>query len=109
MYWIRKYDAVNNGYNSNDNWGKIGGDTLTGHPNFEEISKKISVSKIGSKNPNAKRVRAVNVISEEFTIYNSFSECQLDLNIPRHDIISKRCRGIIKKPYNNIWMFEYID
>ena len=42
-------------------------------------------------------------------MYGSFSECQADLNIPRHDIIGRRCQGKIKKPYEDTWMFEYID
>ena len=41
-------------------------------------------------------------------IYNSFKECQDKNNIPRHDIISKRCRGINKKPYLNKYMFVYV-
>ena len=35
-------------------------------------------------------------------------ECQIYFNIHRHDIISRRCRNIIKKPYKDILKFEYI-
>ena len=107
--WIKYYNSVEEGYNSNDREGKVGGDTLTNHPNIEAIGKKIAETKMGSKNPQARGVKATNIITNEVKIYGSFSECQSDLDIPRHDIIGRRCRGRIKKPYNNIWKFEYIN
>ncbi|WP_297993255.1 GIY-YIG nuclease family protein [uncultured Clostridium sp.] len=50
-YWICFYDSVKKGYNTKNSIGKCGGDTLSNHPNKELISKKISNSKIGDKNP----------------------------------------------------------
>jgi len=50
-YWINYYNSVEEGYNSKNSIGKCGGDTLSNHPNREEISNKISKSKLGDKNP----------------------------------------------------------
>lgn len=50
-YWICFYDSVSKGYNTKDSIGKCGGDTLSNHPNKELISKKLSESKLGDKNP----------------------------------------------------------
>ena len=107
--WIKYYNSVEEGYNSNDRQGKVGGDTLTGHPELDKIKEKIVKSKLGSKNPQARRVKATNIKTQEVKVYGSFSECQADLNILRHDIIGRRCQGKIKKPYEDTWMFEYID
>lgn len=109
VHWIRYYEAVEKGYNSNDRWGKIGGDTLTGHPNLEEISKKISDSKIGGKNPKARKIKAIDVINNKEYIYDSYAECVRELNFTNHTCISKRCLGIITSPYKKQWLFEYID
>ena len=65
VYWIRFYDSVNNGYNSNDYKGKVGGDTLTNHPDIKAIGLKISESKLGGKNPNARKVKAINIKTNE--------------------------------------------
>lgn len=109
FYWINFYNSVENGYNTKNVIGKCGGDTLTNHPNLEEIKKKISESKLGGKNPNARKVKAINIETLEELEFNSFSECQQCLNIPRHDIIGRRCSGKIKKPYLDKWNFCYVD
>ena len=111
IYWIRFYNSCdeNIGYNIKNTKGKCGGDTLSKNPNLSKIKEKISESKLGGKNPNSRKVKAINIKSNEERIFDSFSECQRELNIPRHDIIGRRCRKQIKKPYKNEWMFEYID
>jgi len=108
-FWITKLDTVNNGYNSIYPSYKNGGDTLTNHPDMINISKKISDSKKYDSNPNSKRVKVIDLETGESSIFNSFSQCQEELDIPRHDIISRRCRGKITKPYRKKLMFEYID
>ena len=65
VYWIKYYNSVESGYNSHCNKGKCGGNTLAQHPNLENIKKKISKSKIGGKNPRAKRVKAINILTKE--------------------------------------------
>lgn len=108
IYWIQHYQSNVYGYNLKASIGKCGGDTLSNHKNLNEIKVKISNSKIFDKNPNSTKVQALNILTNEIKEYNSMKECQLDLNIERHDVISRRCRGVIKKPYKNEWMFNYI-
>ncbi len=108
-YWIEKLEAVEKGYNTFNRKGMRGGDTLTNHPELDIIRKKLSEGKMGAKNPNAKKVKATNIKTKEEIIFDSFSECQKELNIPRHDIISRRCLGKIKKPYQDIWNFSYVE
>lgn len=110
-YWIQKLRACDTliGYNIKSSIGKCGGDTLSTHPNKDNIRIKLSESKKGSKNHKAKKVIAVDIIQNIAFVFDSFSDCQKKLNIPRHDIIGKRCRNVIKKPYLNRWEFAYID
>lgn len=107
-YWINYYESHIKGYNLKNSIGKCGGDTLSNNKNISTIKQKISESKKLDKNPNAKKIKAINLKTEEFFYYNSMKECQIALGIKRHDVISKRCRKIINKPYNNEWFFEYI-
>lgn len=107
-YWINFFDTINSGYNTTIPGHKCGGDTLTNNPNIVEIKKKISNALKGSKNGQSKKVKAINIITGEEKIYESFSECQEDLNIERHDIIGRRCRKEILKPYDDKWLFEYV-
>lgn len=109
VYWIRYYNSVNNGYNSNDHKGRVGGDTLSDHPNLSEIKRKLSDSKMGAKNPMAKGVIAKNIITGEMFQFGSFCECARILGFSNHICISKRVSGEIKTPYKNKWLFERID
>lgn len=108
FYWIHYYNSDVDGYNLKSSIGKCGGDTLSNHKNLEDIKIKIVNSKVFDKNPNSVKIEAFNVLTNTSKKYNSMKKCQNDLNIPRHDIISRRCRKIIKKPYKNEWMFNYI-
>ena len=103
-HYIELYNSINDGYNTAI--GGRGGDTLSHNPNMEEISKKLSDTKKGSLNPNSSAIICINTITNQETQYNSIKECQDDLDIPRHDIISRRCRGQINIPYQN-YMFKY--
>ena len=99
-------------YNSKFTQGKCGGDTLSQHPNKEEISKKISESKMGAKNPRAKTVKAENIKTGEVIIFGSALECVRHLINPNstdHSPVTRRCRGQIKQLYNNEWKFSYIE
>lgn len=109
FYWIKYYYKQGKAYNEKISLGKCGGDTLTNHFNIEEISQKLSASKQKSKNPNSVPIIAYNVKNGAKILYWSFKECQEALNIPRHDIIGRRCRGKITKPYNEEWMFKYVN
>lgn len=104
-YWIKKLDSINNGYNTA--LGRIGGDTLSKNPNLKNIKDKIRAAKIGGNNPNSAKIKMINVKTNEVKYYNSMSECQKENDIPRHDIIQRRCVGKITKPYRDMFLFEY--
>ena len=106
--WMNYF--INNGYklyNDKLTEGKCGGDTLTNHKNLKEIGEKISSKCRGADNSNSVAVIAIDVINNTVTRYSCMKECQTDLKIDRHDIISRRCRGLIKKPYLGRYMFKY--
>ena len=99
-------------YNTKFEQGKCGGDTLSQHPNKEKISKKISDSKMGAKNPRARTVQATNIKTGEVLIFGSALECVRNLineNSKDHSPVSRRCRGEIKKPYKDEWLFTYLE
>lgn len=108
-YWIQFYDACKIGYNSKNSKGKCGGDTLTNHPRYEEICKKVSETKIGNYNPNHTSVKALNIYTMEEIFFNCMKDAQNYFGIERHDPITKRCRGEIKVVWNGQWTFAYID
>lgn len=105
-HYIQKYQAIEKGYNTS--LGKIGGDTLTHNPNLAKIKEKIRNSKLGGKNPKATKIKVIYIKTGLKRTFQSMSECQEELGIPRHDIISRRCKGKITKPYKGKYMFEYV-
>lgn len=107
FYWISVLSIDYCLYNMKYSAGKCGGDTITNHPNISEISKKISDKCRKGDNPHASKIKAININTGDVRVYDSIIQCQDDLNIPYHSTISKRCRGVIQKPYNN-YKFEYI-
>ena len=109
FYWMKYYDAVNKGYNSYLRKGKVGGDTLTNHPEREKICKKISEAVMGEKNIRARKIKAINIKTKEEFIFGSMCECARELKFSNHIGISKRCRGLIKTPYKQEWLFEYVN
>lgn len=99
-------------YNTKLVQGKCGGDTLSQNPNRAEMSKKLSLSKLGAKNPRAKTVCAINIKTGEKFIFGSALECVrnlIDPNSVDHSSVTRRCRGIIKSPLKGEWTFEYIQ
>ena len=62
---------------------------------------------MGGLNPHSKKVKCFNIISQQEFLFNSIKEAQIALNIPRHDIISKRCNHNLHCLYNNEWDFAY--
>lgn len=105
-FYINQYK--DNCYNTKFESNKCGGDTLTHNKRIDEIKIKIAASKLYDKNPKATKIKMIDIINNTEEIFNSLKECQDKYNIQRHDIISRRCRNIIKKLYLNQFMFEYI-
>ena len=94
-------------YNTKYSKGHCGGDTLTNHPNKEEICKKVAASKFGGRNPHARAVVAHNVKTDETLEFDSIQECSDYLHCQTHHAVSKRCGGIIKMLYRDEWEFHY--
>ena len=106
LYYIKLFE--NNSYNTNFSGKKCGGDTLSHNKNRKDICNKISLQKRYDKNPNAQKIKVIDIENNIEQTFNSIKECQDIMGIERHDIISKRARGIIKKPYKNRYLFKYI-
>lgn len=105
FYYIDLYKS--NSYNSKFEKGKCGGDTLSKNKNLDEIKQKLSLSKLKGKNPHSRKVKMKNILTGEEKIFESMSECQEYLSIDRHDIISRRCLKKIRKPFKDIYTFDY--
>ena len=107
LEWIMKIKEKYPLYNTKFSLGKCGGDTLSNHPNIKEIGKIISEKVMGGNNSQATKVCSVDINTNNRINFGSVSECQRYYNIPRHDIITRRCSGKIKKPFNGL-LFEYL-
>lgn len=110
-YWIGYYDSCNLGYNETDDLFKCGGNTYK-HKTKKEldsICSKIRESKLGGKNPAAKRVKCKNVITNEEKYFDSLSECQKYFSENNHNFITRRCLGKTKCLYKKQWAIAYAD
>ena len=111
QYWIQYYDSIQDGYNETDAINKCGGNTYQSKTAEEmsAIKEKLRASKIGSKNPNARKVKMIDLVNTIEMIFNSQQDCANYLNLSSHMPISRRCRGYTKSPLNNQYQFEYYD
>jgi hypothetical protein len=78
---------------------------------MKNISMKLAQSKVGGKNPNARKVKMTDVLTNEVLIFNSQQECADYLKLSSHMPVSRRCRGKCEnaKLLNNRYMFEYYN
>ena len=113
QFWIQFYDSINFGYNETDAIYKCEGNTYKSKTSEEmkSISIKIAQSKIGGKNPNARKVKMTDVLTNEVLIFNSQQECADYLQLSSHMPVSRRCRGKCEniKLLNDRYMFEYYN
>ena len=111
QYWIRYYNSVQEGYNEADAISKCGGNTYQSKTPEEMkiIADKIRKTKLGGKNPNARKIKMIDLVNGEEKIFNSQQECADYLHLSSHMPISRRCRKEIKSPLNNQYQFEYYD
>ena len=65
QYCIRYYNSVEEGYNETDAISKCGGNTYQSktEEEMEVIKEKIRQTKIGSKNPMARKIKRTNIIT----------------------------------------------
>ena len=112
QYWIQYYNAVEEGYNETDAISKCGGNTYQSktEEEMEVIKEKIRQSKMGSKNPMAKRIKRINIITNEIDFFDAIISCAQACGIQNGKTsISTRLNGQVKSPYKKTWIFEYCD
>ena len=112
QYWIRFYDSVKNGYNETDAICKSGGNTYQSktEEEMEEIKEKIRQTKMGSKNPMARKIKRTNINTGEVEIFDTIISCAQACGIKNGKTsITTRLNGQIKSPYKNTWNFEYYN
>lgn len=112
QFWIRKYNTVENGYNETDALYKCGGNTYQSktQEEMEVIKEKIRQTKIGAKNPMARKVKRTNIITNEVDIFDTVIGCAKACGIKNGKTsIITRLNGQTKSPYKKTWIFEYYD
>ena len=77
---------------------------------MEVIKEKIRQTKLGAKNPMAKKIKRINVITNEIDIFDTIISCARACGIKNGKTsITTRLNGQIKSPYKNTWIFEYYN
>ena len=112
QYWIRYYDSVNTGYNETDAISKCGGNTYQSKTEEEMkvIREKLSQSKLGAKNPMARKIKRTNIITNEVDTFDTIISCAQACGIKSGKTsIIDRLNGKIKSPFKKTWIFEYYD
>ena len=111
-YWIQYYNAVKKGYNETDAISKCGGATYQSKTTEEMdiIKEKIRQSKLGNKNPMARKIKRINILTNEVDIFDTVISCAQACGIKNGKTsISTRLNGQVKSPYKKQWLFEYYD
>ena len=112
QYWIQFYNSVKEGYNETDAMNKCGGNTYQSktEKEMEIIKEKIRKTKVGGKNPMAKKIKRINIITGEVDIYETVISCAQACGIKNGKTsISTRLNGQVTSPYKKQWLFEYYD
>ena len=112
QYWIRYYNSVKEGYNETDAISKCGGNTYQSktEEEMEVIKEKIRQTKIGAKNPMARKIKRTNIITNEVDIFDTVISCAKACGIQNGKTsIADRLNGKIKSPFKKTWIFEYYD
>ncbi len=112
QYWIRYYNSINNGYNETDAISKCGGNTYLSKTNEEMaiIKDKIRQTKIGKKNPMARKIKRTNIITNEVDFFDTIISCAQACGIKNGKTsITTRLNGQVKSPFKNQWIFEYCN
>ena len=112
QYWIRFYNSVEEGYNETDALNKCGGNTYQSKTpeEMEIIKDKIRQTKLGKNNPMARRVKRINIETNEIDYFDTVIECARACGIQNGKTsITKRLNGGTKSPFKKKWIFEYCD
>ena len=111
QYWIKYYNSVKEGYNETDAIEKCGGNTYQSKTKeeMEVIKEKIRQTKIGSKNPMARKIKRINIETNEVEIFDTVISCAKACGIKNGKTsIATRLSGQVKSPYKK-WIFEYYN
>lgn len=111
-YWIQYYNSVKEGYNETDAVSKCGGNTYQSktEKEMEVIKDKIRKTKLGAKNPMARKIKRINVLTNEIDIFDTVISCAKACGIQNGKTsITTRLNEQIKSPYKKQWLFEYYD
>ena len=112
QYWIQYYNTVEDGYNETDAISKCGGNTYKSktEEEMESIKEKIRQTKLGSKNPMARKIKRINIQTNEIDIFDTVISCARACGIKNGKTsITTRLNGQITSPYKNTWIFEYYN
>lgn len=111
QYWIRYYDSVRSGYNETDAIYKCGGNTYRSKTKGELrcISNKIRASKLGSRNPNSRKVKCRSELTGEELVFDTVEECQDYFGEKHHRFITTRVNHQTRSLYLTEWNIAYLD
>lgn len=106
-YWINFYDSFHNGYNST--LGGEGGNTYLKKTEEEmnDIKEKIRQTKLGGKNPNARKIKIKNIETNEELHFDSAADVQRYFNYSNHNFVTRRCQHIIRCLWQKKWLIAY--
>lgn len=112
--YIKLFKATDSryGYNETDAINKSGGNTYQSKTKkeMEVIKEKIRQTKLGNKNPMAKKVKRINIITGKVDIFDTIISCAQACGIKNGKTsITTRLNGQITSPYKKQWIFEYYD
>lgn len=112
QYWIQHYNSVETGYNETDAISKCGGNTYKSKTpeEMENIKRKIRKTKLNEKNPMARKIRRINILTNEEKTFNTIISCAQACGIKNGKTsITQRLNGTIKSPFKGKWIFEYYN
>jgi len=112
-YWEKYYKSTDPayGYNEVSVEFKSGGNTYQSK-SLEEmaiIKEKLKISKSGSNNPNARKIKCKNIETGEELFFDTLIDCQKYFNENTHRFISTRVAHITRGLYKNKWAIAYIN
>jgi len=74
------------------------------------IKDKIRQTKLGGKNPMARKVKRINISTGEIDYFDTVIDCARACGIKNGKTsITTRLNGQVKSPYKKTWNFEYCD
>lgn len=109
IYWIKYYNSFEEGYNST--FGGEGGNTYCkkSQKEMDNIKEKIRETKIGGKNPNARKIKCKNVKTGEELLFDSAADVQRYFNHGNHNFVTRRCNHAVRCLWQGEWSIAYAE